>query len=67
LIPSNGYRDESQTIPPKVTNIAWNDSYVITEQQGLKRGYPNGSFQPNKTLTREEMMIMTVKVQLGTI
>ncbi|MGZ4031872.1 MAG: DUF3997 domain-containing protein [Tumebacillaceae bacterium] len=38
-LPENG--TVSNTIPPKVIKIAWNDRYVIAEQQALIRRSPN--------------------------
>jgi hypothetical protein len=34
-------------IPSKVVKIAWNDTYIIAEQQGFKRQFPN---DPNETI-----------------
>lgn len=36
----------TDAIPPKVVKIAWDDRFVIAEQQGLKRRSPN---DPNDT------------------
>ena len=41
VIPKDGWSDESEIIPPKVVKIAWNEQFVIAEQQILQPRTPN--------------------------
>jgi hypothetical protein len=41
VIQKNESNVPGNMIPPKVVKIAWNERYVIAEQQGLKRRNPN--------------------------
>jgi hypothetical protein len=45
VVPLGGWSDKSQIIPPKVVKIAWNERYVIAEQQELEPN-PNGVEEP---------------------
>lgn len=45
VLPEGNY-DRSQIIPAKVLKIAWNERYVIAEQQGLVPKQANGYEEP---------------------
>ena len=45
-----------------VTEGQWFAGYVFTAAaQGLVDGYPDGTFRPEKTLTREQMAVMLAR------
>lgn len=49
---SNALQEEFKDIP----NSYWAyDSIVAAKQYGIVEGYPDGTFRPNQTVTREEM------------
>jgi len=41
ITPKEGYTKETEIIPEKVVEIAWNNQYVIAKQYGMKRAYPD--------------------------
>jgi len=41
VVPKGGWQNDNVTIPPKVVEIAWNDTYVIAKQLGLKKANPD--------------------------
>ena len=41
VVPKDGWSSEDETIPEKVVEIAWNDTFVIAKQLGMKRRSPN--------------------------
>ena len=41
VIPNDGWQDESEIIPAKVVKIAWDEQFIITEQQLLEQTSSN--------------------------
>lgn len=51
---------------PDVPDSHWAyDAVTKVSEQGLVKGYPDGSFQPGGTLTRAEFLTMCVRASLG--
>lgn len=41
VVPKGVYNEETDILPAKIVEIAWNDHYVIAKQFGMKRRSPN--------------------------
>ncbi len=43
VVPVKGWMDQTPIIPPKVVEIAWDETFVLAKQQHLRRAFPNNS------------------------
>lgn len=51
ISPKSGYTSETEIIPEKVVEVAWNNQYVIAKQYGMKRENPERTYEiPDETI-----------------
>ena len=66
ITPKNGYKSESEIIPEKVVEIAWNNQYVIAKQYGMKRKRPNRTYEiPDETIVNYWILDTENKIRYG--
>lgn len=66
ITPKSGYTSETEIIPEKVVEVAWNNKYVIAKQYAMKRERQDRTYKiPDETVVNYWILDTENKIRYG--